>query len=85
MSDAQQGAANKARWIFWCYLCLFLVVAYLLSPGPLIWCIELVNDDPSTELKRMVRGFYYPILYAMKQVHWIDQVYTWYFDLWGVR
>ena len=84
--SAVRSDHNGSPFIFWFLLVGFVIVVYLLSPGPVVKIIEVFFENSSSDIRPYVRGFYAPIIWSMEQIDWIDSFYKWYLeDLWGVH
>ncbi|MAG95053.1 MAG: hypothetical protein CMJ48_15110 [Planctomycetaceae bacterium] len=72
---------QKRGWGFWvAVVVLLLLVAYPLSIGPVIWCLDTGRLPQSSVPAWEV--FYAPVLWAWKNVPAAEHVLDWYDDLW---
>ena len=58
---------------------VFLVIAYLLSPGPVV---AFYKRRPSGNVPQVVRSLYFPLAYASENLKPVEVFYDWYLSLW---
>lgn len=65
----------------------FLLVIYILSPGPVIWLLTQANVQPQHNETAgiCVQVIYSPLIWLYEKFPVVHAAYDWYFSLFGVR
>jgi hypothetical protein len=65
----------------------FLLVIYVLSPGPVIWLLTQVNGQPqhNETAGKCIQVIYFPVIWLYEKFPLVHDAYDWYFSLFGVR
>lgn len=71
---------RKNRWVRLAYWLPYLLIAYVLSAGPMYWHIyDAFHGDGSA----FVFGFYFPIVSACEYSDYVSNFFHWYAQLWA--
>jgi len=65
--------------------CVFLLMCYVLSPGPVLWLLTQFSPQPNEMAGKCVHFVYAPLIWLYEKVPVVHQAYDWYFSLFGVR